>query len=82
MIRESNWNLYYLIILCNLRVVEHKDRLVRFGFNYIEKLLELNGRKIEIMNTNTNDRDDLMQDFVSLITSKQNTKKLIKKQNQ
>lgn len=70
-------------------VVEHKDRLARFGINYIEKLLELSNRKIEIINTNDNDRDDLMQDFVSIITSftarlygqrrtKRNTKKLIK----
>lgn len=73
----------------NLIVVEHKDRLARFGLNYIQKLLELNNRKIEIINVNDNDRDDLMQDFVSIITSftarlygqrrsKRNTEKLIK----
>lgn len=50
-------------------VVEHSDRLARFGLNYINKLLELNGRKIEIINDSSNDRDDLMQDFVSIITS-------------
>lgn len=53
----------------NLIVVEHKDRLARFGLNYIEKLLELMGRKIEIINVCDNDKDDLMQDFVSIITS-------------
>lgn len=53
----------------NLIVVEHKDRLARFGLNYIEKLLRLQGRKIEIINPQTNDEDDLMQDFVSIITS-------------
>ena len=53
----------------NLIVVEHKDRLARFGLNYIQKLLELDGRKIEIINPQTNDEDDLMQDFVSIITS-------------
>ena len=46
----------------------------RFGIgakkvNYIEKLLSLNDRKIEVMNPQSNDRDDLMQDFVSIITS-------------
>lgn len=57
--------------------------------NYIKKLLELDGRSIEIINTHDNDRDDLMQDFVSIITSftarlygqrrsKRNTEKLIK----
>ena len=50
-------------------VVEHKDRLARYGLNYIQKLLELDNRKIEIMNPVTNDEDDLMQDFVSIITS-------------
>ena len=37
--------------------------------NYIEKLLELQGRSIEVINKQENDRDDLMQDFVSIITS-------------
>ena len=50
-------------------IVEHKGRLARFGLNYIEKLLALDGRKIEIINPQENDRDDLMQDFVSIITS-------------
>lgn len=70
-------------------VVEHSDRFSRFGMNYIKKLLELDGRSIEIINTHDNDRDDLMQDFVSIITSftarlygqrrsKRNTEKLIK----
>ena len=53
----------------NLIVVEHKDRLARFGLNYIQKLLELDNRKIEIINPQTNDEDDLMQDFVSIITN-------------
>ena len=52
-----------------LIVVEHKDRLARFGLNYIVKLLELDNRKIEIVNPQTNDEDDLMQDFISIITS-------------
>lgn len=37
--------------------------------NYIERLLELQGRSIEVINKQENDRDDLMQDFVSIITS-------------
>jgi len=53
----------------NLIVIEHSDRLARFGLNYIKKLLELNDRKIETINPQANDRDDLMQDFVSIITS-------------
>ena len=50
-------------------VVEHKDRFSRFGLNYIQKLLEMDNRRIEIVNEVTEDRDDLMQDFVSIITS-------------
>jgi len=70
-------------------VVEHKDRLARFGLNYIEKLLGMQGRKIEIVNNMQGEREDLMQDFVNIITSfcarlygqrrgKRNTEKLIK----
>ncbi len=73
----------------NLIIVEHKDRLARFGLNYIEKLLEIDGRKIEFINPTENERDDLMEDFVSIITSftarlygqrrtKRKTEKLIK----
>lgn len=50
-------------------VVEHSDRLARFGFNYMRKLLEMQGRRIEVINEQSNDRDDLMQDFVSIVTS-------------
>ena len=37
--------------------------------NYIEKLLKMQGREVEVVNSQFNDRDDLMQDFVSIITS-------------
>ena len=50
-------------------VVEHTDRFSRFGLNYITKLMEMQGRQIEVINQTSNDRDDLMQDFVSIITS-------------
>lgn len=50
-------------------VVEHSDRFSRFGMNYICELLKLQGREVEIINKQSNDRDDLMQDFVSIITS-------------
>lgn len=47
-------------------VVEHKDRLTRFGFNYIKTLFQ---GEIVVINEATEDRDDLMGDFVSIITS-------------
>ena len=50
-------------------VVEHSDRFSRFGMNFITKLLETQGRKIEVINAQESDRVDLMQDFVSIITS-------------
>lgn len=50
-------------------VVEHSDRFSRFGINYISKLMELDGRSLEIVNKQGSDKDDLMQDFVSIITS-------------
>lgn len=70
-------------------VVEHKDRLCRFGLNYIEKLLALTGREIEIVNNIEGEKEDLVQDFISIITSfcariygqrrtKRKTEKLIK----
>jgi putative resolvase len=52
-----------------LIVVEHKDRLTRFGFNYIEQLLALQGRRIEVINQAENGKEDLIQDFVSIVTS-------------
>lgn len=70
-------------------VVEHKDRLARFGINYIQKLLEKDQRRIEIVNNVESDKEELIQDFVSIITSycariygnrrsKRKTEKLIK----
>lgn len=53
----------------NLLLIEHKDRLARFGINYLKILLEKLDKKIEIINNTDNDKDDLMQDFVSIITS-------------
>ncbi len=50
-------------------IVEHKDRLTRFGFNYINTWFEDVGKKIEVVNESTNDKGDLMQDFISIITS-------------
>lgn len=48
-------------------VVEHKDRLTRFGFNFIKTLY--NECEIVIINETNNDKQDLIQDFVSLVTS-------------
>ena len=49
-------------------VVEHRDRGTRFGFTYIEQLLAMQGRRLEVVFPKDTD-DDLVNDFVSIITS-------------
>ena len=67
-------------------IVEHKDRLTRFGFEYLKTLFP---GEILVINEVVSPRDELMQDFVSLVTSfcarlygqrrsKRKTEKLIK----
>lgn len=50
-------------------VVEHKDRLTRFGFKYIETLLAMQGRSIEVVNVTENPIEDSIADFVSILYS-------------
>ena len=50
-------------------IIENKDRLTRFGFNYIKNLLELQDRFIEVMNETSSQDEDLMKDLISIITS-------------
>lgn len=50
-------------------VVEHKDRLTRFGFNFLKSWLDSRQCQIIIINNVETDKEDLMQDFVSLVTS-------------
>ncbi|VEP12821.1 Resolvase [Hyella patelloides LEGE 07179] len=53
----------------NLIVCEHKDRLTRVGFNYIKVLLNSQGKDVEVINEAREEKEDLMQDFISIITS-------------
>jgi len=55
--------------LVTIIVVEHKDRLTRFGFKYIETLMRMQGRSIEVVNVTENPIEDLMADLVSIIYS-------------
>ena len=50
-------------------IVEHKDRLTRFGFNYLEEFMKSHGKNIEVINDVSNNKEDLIQDFISIITS-------------
>ena len=53
----------------NLILVEHKDRLTRFGFNYIQTLLANSNRTVEVVNNLESPKEDLIADFTSVITS-------------
>ena len=50
-------------------VVEHKDRLTRFGFNYFDKILPMLGYELVVINRDAEEESDLMKDMISIITS-------------
>ena len=78
-LEQSDWDIL---------LVEHKDRLTRFGFEYIKKLLDERKQKIEVINNTENKNGEIINDFVSIITSfctkiyasnrKEKTKRIIK----
>jgi predicted site-specific integrase-resolvase len=49
-------------------VVEHRDRLVRFGSEYIEAALQAAGRKLVVVDK-TEMQDDLAQDMIDVLTA-------------
>jgi putative resolvase len=49
-------------------VVEHRDRLTRFGFVYIDQLFQMQGRSLEVMFP-SDTKHDLVDDFIAVITS-------------
>lgn len=49
-------------------VIEHRDRLTRFGYGYIATLLEHQGRRVEAVYP-SDTGDGLVDDFVAVITS-------------
>ena len=51
-----------------LIISEHKDRLTRFGYDYLETALQATGRKILILNEEEC-QDDLVQDMLDILTS-------------
>ena len=50
-------------------LVENKDRLTRFGFNYLKRLLKNQGTEIIVINEAEEDREDLIKDLCSVIYS-------------
>ena len=63
----------FLALLANPQisriVVEHKDRASRFGVASIQTLLAMQERELVVVNTADTVEDDLMGDFVAIITS-------------
>ncbi len=53
----------------DILVVEHKDRLTRFGFHYIYTLLSQMGKRVEVINMADDDKEDLVQDLMAVIYS-------------
>jgi putative resolvase len=49
-------------------VVEHRDRLMRFGFEYVEAALSAQGRQIVVVEQSEL-KDDLVQDMIEVLTS-------------
>ena len=49
-------------------VVEHRDRATRFGLTYIEQLMQMQGRRLEVIFPSDTD-NDLVDDFMAIITS-------------
>lgn len=49
-------------------VVEHRDRLMRFGAEYIESALAAHGRRLIVVDE-AEMKDDLVQDMVDVLTS-------------
>jgi len=59
-LKQNNWDIL---------LVENKDRLTRFGFNYIETLLNVSNKQVIVVNKVDDDKTDLVQDLVSIIYS-------------
>ncbi len=49
-------------------VVEHSDRATRFGLTYIEQLMQMQGRRLEVVFPSDTD-NELVDDFIAVITS-------------
>lgn len=49
-------------------VIEHRDRLMRFGFEYVEAALSAQGRQIIVVEQSEL-KDDLVQDMIEVLTS-------------
>lgn len=55
----------------NYVIIEYKDRFARFGFNYLNQIVELNGAKIIIVEQQATKslNEEMIEDMISIITS-------------
>lgn len=60
LLKKNDWDIL---------LVENKDRLTRFGFNYIETLLNMMDKEVIVVNRADDDKTDLINDLVSIIYS-------------
>src|SRR5260221_13840068 len=51
-----------------LIVVEHKDRLTRLGFRYVDTLLRGQSRALEVVNEAGNETEDLLADLTAMLS--------------
>ena len=47
-------------------IVENKDRLTRFGFNYLNTLLNLNNQEIDVINHDEISENDLIKQLIKI----------------
>ena len=52
----------------DILLVEHKDRLTRFGFNYIATLLKSMNKRVEVANA-SDENSNLIEDMISIVYS-------------
>ena len=53
---------------CTVIIVEHRDRLMRFGSEYVESALAAQGRKLVVIDPSELN-NDLVEDMIAVLTS-------------
>lgn len=53
----------------DILVIEHRDRLTRFGYGYFESFFDVTGNRIDCVNEAEDDENELMEDLVAFVKS-------------
>ena len=57
-----------MLVLINTIIIAHKDRFIRFGYDWFEKFLKANDVKIIIVNNEKlSPEQELVNDLISII---------------